>query len=59
MYIKPAPFIIIKHFQSQEMCFKAVKEDPWGLDIVPDHYKTQEICNKAVSEDPYPEDSQK
>ena len=35
------------------MCFKAVKEDPQDLDIVPNHYKTQEMCNKAMSEDPY------
>ena len=35
------------------MCFKAVKEDPKDLDIVPDHFKTQEMCDKTVSEDHY------
>ena len=35
------------------MCFKAVKEDPKDLDIVPDYFKTQEMCDKTVREDPY------
>ena len=35
------------------MCFKAVKEDPKDLGIVPDHFKTQEMRDKTVSEDPY------
>ena len=44
---------VTNHFKSQEMCFKAVKEDPKDLDIVPDHFKTQEMCDKTVSEDHY------
>ena len=48
-----AIFFVTNHFNSQEMCFKAVKEDPKDLDIVPDHFKTQEMCDKTVSEDHY------
>ena len=40
------------HFKTQDMCNKAVKENPCSLEHVPDHFKTQEICNKAVEEDP-------
>ena len=35
------------------MCERAVAEDRWLLQDVPDHFKTQEICDGAVSEDPY------
>ena len=40
-------------FKTQEMCIKAVKEDPWQLHYVPDQYKTQEMCNEAVCKEPY------
>ena len=36
------------------MCNKAVKEDPWRLEHIPDHLKTQEICNKAVRDYLFP-----
>ena len=35
--------------QTQEMCERAVEEDPWPLYGGPDHFKTQEMC-KAVEQ---------
>ena len=38
-------------YKTQEMCERAIKDDPWALEFVPDHFKTQEMCDKAVSKD--------
>ena len=34
------------------MCDKAVKDDLWVLEDVPDHFKTQEICERVVENKP-------
>ena len=39
---------IADHFKTQEMCEKAIEEDPWQLKDVLDCFKTQKMCNKAV-----------
>ena len=31
------------------MCKRAVEEDPYTLEFVPDHFKTPEICERAVN----------
>ena len=36
----------------QEVCIKAVEEDPSNLRPVPDHFRTQEMCDEAVSTKP-------
>ena len=35
------------------MCEKAVEENPWYLEYIPDHFKTQETCDAVVMEDPW------
>ena len=50
---RPHFFCMFDHFKTQEMCIKAVGEDPWDLVCVPDHLKTQEVCDDTVSADPY------
>ena len=37
---------------SQEMYNKAVEQDPWMIEDVPDKFLTQEMCDKAVEQDP-------
>ena len=44
--------MIPDHFKTQDMCNKAVEEDPCSLINVPDHFKTQDMCNKAIEKDP-------
>ena len=35
------------------MCEKAIEEDPWQLDTLPDRFKNQEMCNKSIKAGPY------
>ena len=35
------------------MCEKAVKDDPYDLELLPDHLKTQEMCERAVEKTPW------
>ena len=39
------------HLIKQEMCNKAVEEDPWQLGDFPDHLKTQGMCEKSVEDE--------
>ena len=41
------------HLKIQEVCEKAVEENPWCLNGVPDHFKKQKMCKKVVEEKPY------
>ena len=36
--------------KTQEMCNKAVEEEPTSLWFVPDHFKTQEMFKKAIEQ---------
>ena len=45
-------FLISDHFETQEMCIKAVEVDRWQLYHVPDHLKTKEMFGKTVRDDP-------
>ena len=48
-HISPeAFFLILHHFEIQEMCIKGVEVDPWQLHHVPDHLKTMEMCDKTL-----------
>ena len=35
------------------MCEKAVEDDLWQLEFVPDHFKTKKMCERAVEEKPW------
>ena len=39
------------HLKAQEMCNKAVEEDPLALGVITDQCKTQGMCDKAVRDD--------
>ena len=39
---------VLGKYQTQEMCDKAVEEDPCLLEYVPDNFKKQKKYNKAV-----------
>ena len=41
------------HFKTQEMCERAVENEPEMLEYVPDCFKTEEICKEAVHREPY------
>ena len=43
---------ITYHLKTQEMCNKAVEEDPYQLGDVPDHFKTHEMANQAIRNNP-------
>ena len=45
-------FHIPDSFKTQEMCNKAVEEEPSNLRYVPDLFKTEEMCDKAVLMEP-------
>ena len=36
-------------YKTQEMCDKAVSEDPFSLGYCPDKYITQKMCDEAVA----------
>ena len=39
IHVRPKDFFLIPdHFKTQEMCIRAVKEDPWQLKDVPDWF---------------------
>ena len=40
------------HLETQEMCEKAIEEDPWCLCAVPDRFKAKRMCEKAVEDEP-------
>ena len=39
-----------KH-KTEEICNKAIENDPYNLKFVPDRFKTQKMCDQAVKED--------
>ena len=44
---------VLDLFKTQEMCNKAVEEDPWQLINVLDHFKTQIMGDDALWRDPF------
>ena len=45
--------MIYLYFKTQEMCGRAVENEPPSLKFVPDHFKTQEMCNEAIEKVPW------
>ena len=41
------------HIETQEMCKKALEENPLFVKGVPDHFKTQEMYEKVIEEYPH------
>ena len=41
------------HFKKQEMCNKAVEDEPETLEFVPDNLKTKTMCERAIEKGPY------
>ena len=40
------------HLKTQEICNRAVRNNPWVLRFIPDHFKTDEMCNEAIEDEP-------
>ena len=36
------------NLKTQEMCERAVREDPWQLKDVPYHFRTKEMCERVA-----------
>jgi hypothetical protein len=36
-----------------ELCFQAVRQNPWALEYVSDEHKTAELCLEAVKQDAF------
>ena len=45
--------IILDNFKTQEICIKAVEENPWMLQHVPYHVKAQRMCENVIKNEPY------
>ena len=41
------------HFKTQEMCERAIEDEPETLEYVPNHFKTQTMCERAIENEPY------
>ena len=46
-------FFIPDNIKTQEMCDKAIEDEPRSLALVTDHLKAQEMFEKAVEKDPW------
>ena len=38
------------HYESQEVCYSFISEDPSAIRYVPDQYKTHQMCDEAVDD---------
>ena len=43
----------LRHLKTQEMCNKAIEEEPCSWVFIPNRFKTQGMLNEAVRREPY------